>query len=294
MKRIVCGLLLLAAHDAFAGGVAQGCPQELELKFGYMSISNAVAHAGGGSRDKKTEHVCWVSKTSVTGQMKAESHGDHSDITSEYEYRISGGEVHASARLYGVLTHAKLGTAGGATAMWISWRDQVTFHSKQMPEGTRNMVYDPDPAKMILNLAKSALTIHGKLLQNPPPTCAGESGKFRYFSGIAALTRDALGAGVAIGSDPEPNGRDTFLLRIDRCGLGVPGGARDTTVVQNGVPIPIQVTVEITLLGELSHPHDPEGHLKVDFPSLRLCFVRPTRPSDLTMTSASGADYWCP
>jgi hypothetical protein len=55
----------------------------------------------------------------------------------------------------------------------------------------------------------------------------------------------------------------------------------------------VHITVQENLLGN-TNEKTRAGNLKVDLSAERLCVVRPAKPSDLTITAASGGDYWCP
>jgi hypothetical protein len=66
----------------------------------------------------------------------------------------------------------------------------------------------------------------------------------------------------------------------------------------NGLETAIHITINEEAFGEVTHDKTSngslEGHLKVELSGIRLCVVHPEKPFDLTLTSASGADYWCP
>ncbi len=87
---------------------------------------------------------------------------------------------------------------------------------------------------------------------------------------------------------------------IDRAELvresGSSGKVSDpvTLMVLNGKDLAIHITVDEETQSYLDSKENPEGHLKAELSNVRVCIVRPAKPADITITAASGANYWCP
>ena len=116
--------------------------------------------------------------------------------------------------------------------------------------------------------------------------------EFHYLTAVAAVVVD-IGGGkgiIAPGGAPPGATSENWLLRADTCGIPA---SSVTAQVPNGQSVAVHITVQENLLGN-TNEKTRAGNLKVDLSAERLCVVRPAKPSDLTITAASGGDYWCP
>jgi hypothetical protein len=281
------------------------CPEPENKLFGYFVRADASSNAGSGQHPNKHEKTCWVAGQSVSGQNSAKDQGKFATMTADFSYSIGPSGINASTHLYGNLNNNNLGSGSGNVILWLAWRDMLTFHSKEMPVLTPKEAWTIGPDQVADKLARSKIGLKVRLLQNP--SCAGRTSKFTYLTGVIAEVypqggvqgheRNAMGSWGPVrppGSErPNPlaSEADNQILRANACGTG----PQDMQiVVVNGWAQPIFLQVQEILNGVLSQPHEPEGHLKVEMSNVRICFDRPAKPKDLTMTSASGGDYWCP
>jgi hypothetical protein len=283
-------LFVLSLLSSVQAQVGAGCPNGEPPAFGYFV--NISADAGVGKDHKKTaEKTCWVVAQSKSGQDKLESQDPYADLTSEYSYTVAPSGISASVRLYGQVNNVKRGFGSGHANIWLMWHDTLTFRSKSMPLA-------PEPKDEINNrdgfellVAKSIINVKVKLLQDPPQ-CAGESANFRYATGVLVAARSGTsGASIGPWQGPEGSTQENWFVKMDKCGIK---SDPISTTVLNGKTLKIHITVDNVTQSYLDFKESPEGHLKADLSNVRLCVVRPAKPADLTITSASGANYWCP
>ena len=202
--------------------------------------------------------------------------------------------ISASARLSGQVTGKNSAGGSGVTNVWVMWHDSLTFHSKQIPTINPDDFRrgrPPTPA----DLANSAIKVKLRLLQNPPQ-CSGETHEFTYKTGVYAIgisgmSNGGVGGIAPPGGIPPKSNKDNWYIRADKC--GIPSDTGDVQAI-NGQEMAIHITVNEQTDANLDFHKSPEGHLKVELSGIRLCVIRPKEPSDLTLTAASGADYWCP
>jgi hypothetical protein len=271
--------------------VKAGCPNGEPPAFGYFV--NVSADAGVGKDHKKTtEKICWVVAQSKTGQDKLESQDQYADLTSQYSYTVAPTGISASVRLYGQVNNIKRGFGSGHANIWLMWHDTLTFHSKLIPLAPDPKDLINHPAQFPMMVAKSMIKVTVKLLQDQPQ-CAGGTGQyFKYKTGILVAARSSAG-GDAIGpvKGPEGSTQEDWFAKVDQCGkVSDPV----TLMVLNGKDLAIHITVDDITESYLDYNENPEGHLKAELSNVRVCVVRPAKPADLTVTSASGASYWCP
>ena len=292
-------LCLWTSAQAQPGGSA--CPPEPKSQhFGYFVQVGANADVGGAKNDKKDELTCWVAGPSKSGQDRLQSHGQYADFTSEYSYTVGPAGISASARVYGQVHSVKDGSGGGHADLWLMWHDTLTFHSNKRTQVTSGDFYKGTPNRQDL-AAGSTIRVKVRLLQSPPQ-CSGASNEFTYKTGVMAAFLSVLSGGnvTAPGRIPTNekgeviNGNNWFI-RADKC--GIPNGFQIVDV-PNGYGLAIRISVNAETLGNIDHGKTQEGHLKVELSDMRVCVVHPDKSSDLesdlTITSASGADYWCP
>lgn len=295
MKGLVTGFALLLSTFCLLTKVqAQGganCPNGEPPKFGYFV--NLGANAGVGRDNKKAqEKTCWVTAPSTQGKNKVESQDQYADLTTEYSYSVAATGISASVRLYGQVNNIKRGFGSGHADIWLMWHDTLTFHSKLIPLAPDPKELINHPAQFPMMVAKSMIKVTVKLLQDPPQCAGGTTDYFRYKTGILVAARSSAG-GDAIGpvKGPEGSTEQNWFAKVDQCGkVSDPV----TLMVLNGKDLAIHITVDEETQSYLDFKENPEGHLKAELSNVRVCIVRPAKPADLTITAASGANYWCP
>lgn len=291
-------LCLLTGAEAQSGGAGGACPPRPEGRFfGYFVDVAAVAGVGTKSEQKKkAELTCWVAGKAATGQYRGESKDQYADLTAEYSYTVSPTGISASARLYGQVNNTKIGGGSGDANLRLMWHDVLTFHSNKMPHvGQYEFRTNPEKAKEVLGA--SLIKVKVKLLENPPQ-CSGMRDRFRYETGVVAAASSGGEAGgfgppgpIRQGTPKDPITADNWFIRAGQC--GIPNDFH-YAIVPNDMDMMLQISVNEVTHAYLEAPAYPEGHLKADLSGIRLCVVRPEKPSDLTITALSGADYWCP
>lgn len=212
-------------------------------------------------------------------------------MAAEYSYTIGAAGISGSASVSGQHNSDHGGGGSGLSMLWLMWHDTLTFHSSLIP------VIDPNDFRRghpptAAQLAEAMIHFEVKLLQNSPHCSGLQEPKFKYATGVIGAVRD-IGGGEAIiapGGAPPGATAQNWLLRMDTC--GIPTGAVSAQV-PNGQSVAVHVTVQENLLGD-TDGKTRAGNLKVELSAERLCVVRPAKPSDLTITAASGGDYWCP
>jgi hypothetical protein len=125
------------------------------------------------------------------------------------------------------------------------------------------------------------------------PHCSGADHFFKYSTGVLITARDFMGTGAAIGPRDTipPNATPgNMVLRGSTCGVNPDSEYAQT---YNGGALALHILVQVEANSILSPPDGLEGHLVVELSQIGACIVRPEKPDDLTMTSASGANYWC-
>ena len=288
-------LMSLAAAQAQAppegSGMGTSCPEPMNKYFGHFVMVSASAFVADRKRDEKKEKTCWVAGPSASGQNRVESQSGEDAMAAEYSYTISPAGISASANVSGQHNSDHGGGGSGGSMLWLMWHDTLTFHSSQIP------LIDPNDYRRghpptDAQLAEAMLHVQVKLLQNPPQCSGLKEPHFHYLTGVAAVVRDIMGGEgiIAPGGAPPGATAENWLLRADTC--GIPAGSV-TAHVPNGQSVAVHVTVQENLLGN-TDGKTRAGNLKVELSAERLCVVRPAKPSDLTITAASGADYWCP
>jgi hypothetical protein len=299
ISRLLPVILSMAAPTvAHARPVFETCPPPPSgLKFGLMVSAAADGGVGGVPGDHHKELVCWTEKSAASGQNKSTSQNADAEIAADYDYAVNEGQLRASARVAGAVHNPKVGVASGGARVWVQWRDQLYFHSDLLPI-VRPQDFINNNDKASLKAAESEIQLEVNILKNPPPSCSGETPgqtSFRESTGLLAVAGDIYGAGAMFGpnSDVAPAADTTIqLLRIDACG-STPAGNSIVKVFNGQGGLRIGLTLQMVLNGSIGTPNVPEGHLKVDVPNLGICIVKPKKPSDLAMTSASGIIYWC-
>jgi hypothetical protein len=281
-------------------GVQPGeCPntEPMENFFGYFVqvIASSIV-TGTGDAKKKDELTCWVAGASKSDQQRLPSDGKGTEITSEYSYTIAPSGISASVRVYGSVGGKDSPQGSAVATLWLMWHDSLRLHSKQIPVINSEDFYQGRPPTDA-DLANSLIKVKIKLLQNPPQ-CSGEDSGFSYKTGVYGIGETVrLGSiGGILPPGKFPGGPiNDWYIRADKC--GIPSGSA-TFDAMNGLETAIHITVNEEAFGvvdhDKSHPSSLEGHLKVELSGIRLCVVRPAKPTDLTLTSASGANYWCP
>jgi hypothetical protein len=289
-------LCLWTSAQAQPGGGA--CPPRPKGRFFGYFVDVAAGTVVGNTSDKKekAELTCWVSGKSATGQYRTESKDQYADLTAEYSYTVGPTGISGSTRIYGQVNNIKRGSASGNAHFWLMWHDMLTFHSNKLPHNGE-YEFRTDPGKAEEVLAKSLINVKVKLLQNPPQ-CSGMRDKFVYETGVVAAAMSGsqsdggFGPGqIRTGTPDHPNTAYNWFIRPGKCGIG---NDYHYATVRNDQDMSFQITVNAGANGSIGYDDSPEGHLKVEFSAIRLCIVRPEKPSDLTITAASGADYWCP
>jgi hypothetical protein len=284
----------LAAAQAQApegSGMGNSCPEPMNKFFGHFVMVSATAHVGLQKLDEKKEKTCWVAGASASGQNNVVSQDGEQSASADYSYTIGPTGITGSATVDGQVNsnHVNGGTSGAM--LWLMWHDTLTFHSSLIPLIDPNAYHlgtPPTPAQ----LAETMIKVNVRLLQNPPQCSGLNEPEFKYFTGVFAGVRDIMGGAAMIAKGGAAPGAtvDNWLLRADSC--GIPSGSI-TAQAPNGQSVAVHITIQENLLGNAG-PKNHAGHLKVDLSGVRLCIVRPAKPSDLTITAASGGDYWCP
>jgi hypothetical protein len=292
-------LCLWTSAQAQPGGSA--CPPEPKSQhFGYFVQVGANADVGGAKNDKKDELTCWVAGPSKNEHNRLESHGQYADFTSEYSYTVGPAGISASARVYGQVHSVKDGSGGGHADLWLMWHDTLTFHSNKRTRVTSGDFYKGTPNRQDL-AAGSTIRVKVRLLQDPPQ-CSGASNEFIYQTGVIGAFRSLLTNSnvTAPGDIPtqtpkgSPITAENWFIRAGKC--GIPNGFQIVDV-PNGYDLALRISVNADTQGNIDHGKTQEGHLKMELSNIRACVVHPEKTSDLadlTITSASGADYWCP
>jgi hypothetical protein len=298
-------VLLLSTLCLWTSAQAQpgsACPPRPKGRFfGYfVDVGAATGGVRGGKGEKKIEETCWVAGRSASGQNRLESQGTDADITSEYSYTVGPSGISGSARLYGQVNDKNSAGGSGLANLWLMWHDTLTFHSNKRTQVSPGDIYRGNPKAQDL-AAGSTIKAKVRLLQNPPQ-CSGERNEFTYKTGVMAVFRTVLGRGTVTAPGEIPanddgkaiNGNNWFI-RAGKCGIP---SSYEWVEIPNGYDMEIQISVDEETNASLDFDKSPEGHLKVELSGIRLCVARPEKPSDLvgnlTITAASGADYWCP
>jgi hypothetical protein len=299
MNKFAIGLALLLCIVCFSAG-AQAAPEgsgmgsscpEMSYGFGHFVMVSAQSGVADQGTKIKKEKTCWVPGPSASGQNRVESYNGEDEFTSDYAYSIGPTGIDASARVEGKSSGERYVGGSGGAMLWLMWHDTLSFHSSKMPTVTPGDFYLGK--KTDWNVAEGWIKVQVKLLQDPPQCTGTQDSNFKYATGVFAAVKDIMG-GDAIkmpGPPPPLSTSQNWLLRMSTC--GIPSGSI-TAEAPNGQSIAIHITVQENLLGNVQQGVTPSGKLNVDLSGIRLCVVKPSKPSDLTITSASGADYWCP
>jgi hypothetical protein len=272
-------------------GLGASCPEPMGNFFGHFVMTDAIAFVAGRNREEKKEKTCWVAGPSASGQNRVESQSGEDAMAAEYSYTISAAGISAAAKVSGQHNSDHGGGGSGVSMLWLMWHDTLTFHSSQIPLVDPNDYrggHPPTPEQLV----EQMIHFKVKLLQSPPQCSGLKEPEFHYLTAVAAVVVD-IGGGkgiIAPGGAPPGATSENWLLRADTCGIPA---SSVTAQVPNGQSVAVHITVQENLLGN-TNEKTRAGNLKVDLSAERLCVVRPAKPSDLTITAASGGDYWCP
>lgn len=274
--------ILLSSQVLWAQGTCP--PRTPDTKFGLLALALATAHVGNGHLDKKTGHFCWAATHSLSDTAHQTSDGDGGHFTAEYNYNASQNNVSLKVRVAGD-GPPKKAVGGGAASVSVEWVDTLTFHSNKMRAITPQTIGGTP-------LMKSDMIYLQVRFNSGNPQCSGRTKYFRYAtSAHAAMANTIAGVGwITIPKDVPIAPAETYYTVMDMCGL--PNQAPKNLVVLNGFGASLSVGASATLNGLLTSG-EPHGDLSVSMTNMSLCIVRPATPDDLTLTSASGVNYWC-
>jgi hypothetical protein len=292
MKHLnVAPLLSLLGLVAFAPEArAQSCEQKVGDQFGtYVTLTASAASANIWppkmplpQRDDKLE--CNVKQWKAVGTRVLSSTSGAATVNTSYSYYVGPNAIAVTTTVEGSRTSSSCRcSAQGHITLLAGWLDTITLHSKSMRKVTPNDVKNGPGAqqKDIIHL-----TVHSRPATASVKDCHSDGQPAFVYQAEFWIILVTPGFGNQLGLGGGQPRQGMGYCSVD--------ASRGEMAALNEFPIVVRMGVSEQLIGSLVTQNDPTaGMSRARREGVSFCIDHPSQPTDLTMTSASGTQYWC-
>lgn len=284
---VVVATLALAAF-APATPAEASCEQQTGTQFGTYVLLSASAAATKWpdfpppQSDRKND--CNVGQWKAVGSRVLSSSAGGARVNTSYTYLVGPDALSVSTTVEASRPGKDCRcSAQGHIMLEAGWGDAITFHSKSMRKVTPEQLKSGNPAaeKDIIRLK-----VHSKPSAAGVSDCSASSQpSFVYQAEFwITLVPTVLPHPLSLGGGQPRQG-------IGYCSVDVSMGYVE---VLNEYPVLLRMGVVEQVIGSLQTAQaPPAGVARARREGVSVCIDHPSDPADLTMTSASGSQYWC-